>query len=170
MNAEQGLSDLVEVADGDFENLPYEDNAFDVVWSQDAFLHSGDRERVLEEAARVLKPGGHLIFTDPMATDGCPRDRLTPILERINLDTMATPGFYRRELGRLGMTSVEFDDGSEHLPQHYQRVLEETEQHEAELEDKVSEAYRTRMKTGLRNWVEGGRAGNLAWGIFHAHN
>ncbi|MGH3095587.1 MAG: methyltransferase domain-containing protein [Streptosporangiales bacterium] len=170
MNHEQGLADLVDVTDGSFESLPYQDNAFDVVWSQDAFLHSGDRERVLEEATRVLKPGGHLIFTDPMATDGCPREHLAPILQRINLDTMATPGFYRRELARLGMTSIEFDDSSEQLPQHYQRVLEETEQHDAELEGKVSDDYRTRMKTGLRNWVEGGRAGNLAWGIFHARH
>ena len=44
--------------DGSFEDLPFQDKAYDLVWSQDAFLHSGDRVRVLEEAVRVMKPGG----------------------------------------------------------------------------------------------------------------
>src|SRR5690606_32182414 len=131
------------------------------VWSQDAFLHSGDRERVLQEAARVLTPGGHIIFTDPMAADGCPKDKLQPILTRINLDTMATPSFYRRELGRLGMSRIDFDDNTDQLPLHYQRVHDVLEEHEADLEGKVSAEYRTRMKTGLKNWVNGGNAGNL---------
>ena len=26
------------------------------------------------------------------------------------------------------------------------------------------------MKVGLQHWVNGGRAGNLAWGIFHARS
>jgi sarcosine/dimethylglycine N-methyltransferase len=170
MNAEQKLDHLIEVTDGSFEELPYEDNAFDVVWSQDAFLHSGDREQVLREATRVLKAGGQLVFTDPMAVDDVPKDKLAPILERINLETMATPDFYRRQLGQLGITDLDFSDRSHDLPQHYQRVLEETERHESELEDKVSEEYRSQMKSGLRHWVEGGRSGNLAWGIFSGRN
>lgn len=167
-NREQGLDHLVDVTDGSFEDLPFQDNAFDVVWSQDAFLHSGDRERVLEEARRVLRPGGHLIFTDPMAADGCPTSELAPILTRLDLDTMATPGFYRSHLTRLGMTSVRFHDQTEQLPLHYQRVLDETERRDAGLDGTVGREYRERMKTGLRNWIDGGRAGNLAWGIFHA--
>jgi sarcosine/dimethylglycine N-methyltransferase len=138
------------------------------VWSQDAFLHSGDRSRVIEEVVRVLRPGGELIFTDPMAANGCPPSALTPILERLQLESMGSPDFYRRHLYRLGMKSVEFREETPHLARHYQRVLDETERREPELEGQVSEAYRTRMKTGLRNWVEGGNAGNLAWGIFHA--
>jgi sarcosine/dimethylglycine N-methyltransferase len=168
LNREQGLDHLVDVVDGSFEDLPFEDNAFDVVWSQDAFLHSGDRSRVIEEVVRVLRPGGELIFTDPMAANGCPPSALTPILERLQLESMGSPDFYRRHLYRLGMKSVEFREETPHLARHYQRVLDETERREPELEGQVSEAYRTRMKTGLRNWVEGGNAGNLAWGIFHA--
>ena len=168
LNREQGLDQLIDVVDGSFEDLPFEDNAYDVVWSQDAFLHSGDRSRSIEEAVRVLRPGGELIFTDPMAGNGCPPAALTPILDRLQLESMGSPDFYRRHLYRLGMKSVEFRDETPQLASHYQRVLEELERRESELDGHVSEAYRTRMKTGLRNWVEGGHAGNLAWGIFHA--
>ena len=125
MNDEQGLADLIEVIDGSFDDLSFEDNAFDLVWTQDAFLHSGDRTRALEEAARVLRPGGELIISDLMATEGVSEEDLKPILERIQLDTLAIPEYYRRELYRLGANSVEFYDHSEHIARHYQRVFEE---------------------------------------------
>ncbi|WP_216853336.1 glycine/sarcosine N-methyltransferase [Phytoactinopolyspora halotolerans] len=168
MNSEQGIDDLIDVVDGSFEDLPFEDNSYDIVWSQDAFLHSGDRVRVLEEVVRVLRPSGTLIFTDPMAADHCPAGALEPILARLQLDTMGSPGFYRRELYRLGMGNVEFRDQSEQLPRHYGRVRDELEQRASELTGRVSVEYQERMKAGLKNWVEGGHAGNLAWGIIIA--
>ncbi|MGH9217200.1 MAG: class I SAM-dependent methyltransferase, partial [Acidimicrobiales bacterium] len=166
----QGLADHIDVVDGSFEDLSFQDNCFDVIWSQDALLHSGDRARVLEEAVRVLRPGGALIFTDPMATERAGKDDLKPILQRIQLDTLATPAFYRRELLRLGVRSVDFHDHSDQLARHYQRVFDELARREAELEGQVSAEYRERMKVGLQHWVQGSKAGNLAWGIFHARN
>lgn len=167
MNEEQGLSHLIEVVDGAFEDLPYPTDSFDVVWSQDAMLHSGDRERVLEEVARVIKPGGEFVFTDPMAADDCPPGVLEPILDRIHLETMGSPSFYRRSAKQLGWTELEFDDNSTQLPTHYGRVLLELESREDEVSKVVSNDYIERMKKGLGHWVEGGNKGRLAWGIFH---
>jgi sarcosine/dimethylglycine N-methyltransferase len=167
-NRAQGLEELIEVTTGSFEDIPFQDNAFDLVWSQDAILHSGDRPRVLEEVTRVLRPGGSFLFTDPMAADGAAKRDLGPILDRLHLDTLGSPGFYRRELARLGLHNVDFEDLSGYLPQHYGRVLEVFESREAELSDRIGEEYRSHMKTGLQNWVNGGKSGNLAWGIFHA--
>jgi sarcosine/dimethylglycine N-methyltransferase len=168
MNAERGLEQLIDVVDGSFEDLPFEDHRFDVIWSQDSLLHSGDRARVLEEAVRVLRHGSQAIFTDPMANPSAKRADLEPILQRIQLDTLASPDFYRRELHRLGMRSVDFYDHSEQLAVHYQRVLKELERRETELEGRVNAEYRARMKAGLQHWIRGGEAGHLAWGIFHA--
>ncbi|WP_116051996.1 class I SAM-dependent methyltransferase [Amycolatopsis palatopharyngis] len=167
LTAEQGLTDLIEVVDGSFEDLPFEDNHFDVVWSQDAMLHSGDRIRVLQEVSRVLKPKGEFVFTDPMASDTCDKTALRPILDRLHLESMGSPEFYRRELNRLGMRSIEFDDHTEQLATHYGRVLTETERREAEISQRVSSDYLAPMKVGLRHWIDGGKAGDLAWGIFH---
>ncbi|WP_158883290.1 methyltransferase domain-containing protein [Amycolatopsis anabasis] len=168
LNDESELTGLIDVVDGSFEDLPFEDNHFDVVWSQDAMLHSGDRIRVLQEVYRVLKPRGELVFTDPMAADACAKDALRPILDRLHLESMGSPEFYRRELHRLGVASLEFEDHTPQLATHYGRVLDETERREPELAGSISDEYLTRMKTGLKHWVDGGRAGNLAWGIFHA--
>ena len=167
-NKDLGFADRIEVVDGDFENLPYEHDSFDAVFSQDSFLHSGNRERVIQEVARVLRPGGLFIFTDPMMADDCPEGVLQPILERLHLDTLGSPSFYRDACERLGMKEIDFEDHSHQLPRHYGRVLEETKRRERELVEKnlVSQEYIDRMKTGLQNWVNGGNSGHLTWGIF----
>lgn len=167
INKAQGLEDKVEVVDASFEAIPYPDESFDVVWSQDAILHSGDRAKVLAEAARVLKPGGELIFTDPMQTDDCPDGVLQPILDRIHLSSLGSPGFYREEAAKLGFEDVGFDELAQHLPVHYARVLDETTRREEELVREVNQDYVDRMKVGLSHWVNGGKNGYLTWGILH---
>jgi len=167
-NQEQGLEDRIDVYDGNFEELPFEHESFDIVFSQDSFLHSGNREQIIQEVARVLKPGGLFIFTDPMMADDCPEGVLQPILDRLHLDTLGSPAFYRDACKRNGMEEIGFEDHSPQLPRHYGRVLEETKRREKELveRDLVSQAYIDRMKTGLQNWVNGGNNGYLTWGIF----
>lgn len=166
MNKEQGLDHLITVHDGNFEDVPFEDESFEVVWSQDAFLHSGDRSRVLQEAARVLAPGGHLVFTDPMMTDDCPEDVLQPIFDRIHLSSLGSPGFYKEAAQAAGLTLREYVDLTPQLPMHYGRVLEETEKNEAEVKGEISREYIENMKKGLRHWVDGAHNGYLTWGIF----
>lgn len=168
-NRRQGLDDLVEVIDGSFDDLPFEEESFDVVWSQDAILHSGDRHRVLDEVARVLSPGGYFVFTDPMQTDDCPDGVLEPILARIHLETLGSPGFYRDTLHELGLKEVSYDDHSGMIAAHYGRVYDVLVEREDEVGRKVSLDYRERMKKGLLHWVDGGRNGHLAWGIFVFH-
>ena len=43
---------------GDFDALPFADDAVDHVWSMEAFYYAADPEHTLEEIARVLRPGG----------------------------------------------------------------------------------------------------------------
>lgn len=44
------------------EALPYDDNTFDAVACVDVLEHVSDLQRVLDEVARVLKPGGLFLF------------------------------------------------------------------------------------------------------------
>lgn len=167
MNIEAGLERNIEVVDGDFTNLDFGDASFDLVWSQDAFLHSGDRARVCAEAARVLKPGGRMIFTDPMQTDDAPTEPLKPIYDRIHLDSLGSPGFYRKTLDGLDMTEVTFEDHADQLPRHYSRVRQALTDNADDLKSAgVSDEYIERMNAGLQHWVDGGRKGYLTWGIF----
>jgi len=170
MNKEQGLDHLIDVVDGSFEEIPYGDNSFDIVWSQDAILHSGDREKVVAEAARVLKTGGEVIFTDPMQTPDCNKETLQPVYDRIKLSSLGSPDFYEKEFQKHGFKMIDFKEMPDVLINHYAKVREETIKNESWLKNYVSEQYISNMKTGLKHWVEGGKAGNLTWGIFHFKN
>ncbi|HKL77453.1 MAG TPA: methyltransferase domain-containing protein [Gammaproteobacteria bacterium] len=167
MNQEQGLDHKIDVYDGSFDSTPFEAESYDLVWCQDSILHADDREAVLKEVDRILKPGGEFIFTDPMQTDNCPEGVLDPILARIHLPSLGSPGFYKETAQKLGWEDLGYTDTTPHLPRHYGRVLEELESREEELRGKVSDEYIENMKKGLRHWVEGGNSGYLTWGILH---
>lgn len=47
---------------GDAENMPFEDNRFDVVYSFGVLHHTPDTEKAIAEVHRVLKPGGTAII------------------------------------------------------------------------------------------------------------
>lgn len=168
MNREQGLADLIDVVDASFEKVDYPDSTFDVVWSQDAILHSDHRDRVLAEVVRVLKPGGEFIMTDPMQADDCPEGVLDPILNRIHLNSLGSPGYYIKTAKDLGLQDLGFEDHTHQLPRHYSRVYQTLSELEDDLADRVvSRDYIERMKEGLQHWINGGNSGYLAWGIFH---
>ncbi len=162
-----GLSGLVHVVHANFESIPGPDAQYDVVWSQDAILHSGARERVLAEVARVLKPGGHFVFTDPMQADDCPPDVLQPVLDRIHLDSLASPAFYRKNLAGLGFEEVAFGEMTSQLRNHYDRVRQVLGSRRDEMIERCGDEYVTRMLEGLGHWVNGADRGHLTWGIFH---
>lgn len=166
LTAEQGLADRVEIIDGSFEDLSFSDATFDVVWSQDAILHGGNRQRVFEQVARVLVPGGQFLMTDPMQSDTCPAGVLAPILDRIHLTDLGSPAYYQRTARAVGLDVVEFQDLTANLTTHYTRVLEDTERRRAELTD-IGPGYLDRMQVGLGHWIDGGNRGYLAWGILH---
>lgn len=166
LNKEQGLSQLISVVEGNFESLPFAEGSFNLVWSQDAMLHSERRQVILEEVARVLKPGGHFVFTDPMQADDGDPQFLAPVLERLDLDSLASPSFYRREAERVGLSLEAFDNLSPHLSRHYASVLRVLEENDAQARQISGNDYVSRMKRGLSNWVEAGKAGALVWGIF----
>ena len=88
INQARRLEDRIRVVVGSFEDIPFDAASYEVVWSQDAFLHSANRGRVLEEVNRVLKPGGDLVFTDLVQHEDCPAGVLEPVLARFHLDSL----------------------------------------------------------------------------------
>jgi len=85
-----GLDHLIQIHEGNFEKITFDDETFDVIWSEDALLHSNRKAKVFEEVHRVLKPGGTFIFTDPMQSDDCPVGVLQPVLDRIHLEELGS--------------------------------------------------------------------------------
>lgn len=164
INREKNLDKLITVEEGNFEQLPYDDETFDIVWSQDALLHSNHRARVLKEVFRVLKIGGEFIFTDIMASSECSDTMLKPILNRIHLKSLGTLNLYITHGKSLGF-DVEFHDFSENLSIHYTRILEETQLHINQLQNFCSEEFLERMILGLKQWISASEKHYLTWGV-----
>jgi len=164
-NHNEGLDRLVSVIHASFDEVPLPSESADVVWSQDAFLHAPDRHKVIEEAFRLLKPGGELVFTDPMQADDVPEGVLQPVYDRLNLQDLGSMRFYREVAQAVGFEVLDQIDLVHNLRTHYDRVREELESRRAELEQKSSAQYLDKMVFGLRNWVNAADDGHLAWGI-----
>ena len=79
-----GLSN-VEFLKGEIENIPLPDNSVDVIISNCVINLSGNKDRVMREAFRVLKPGGQFAFT----TWAAPSQNLT---WRLLFDAIAVHG------------------------------------------------------------------------------
>ncbi len=65
-----GLEGRVDYRQGDALALPFDDQSFDIVWSQNAAMNIADRDRLYRDMRRVLKPGGRLALQEVAAGPG----------------------------------------------------------------------------------------------------
>jgi len=67
----EGVADRVDLRTGDMRTLPFEDESFDLAVSSLAIHNipdSAGRARAIDEALRVLRPGGRMLIADINAT------------------------------------------------------------------------------------------------------
>ena len=100
----------VEFRKGAIENIPLPDNTVDVIISNCVINLSGDKDRVLAEAFRVLKPQGRLAVSDVVVRGDVPAD----IRKSMELWVGCIAGAleereYRDKLGRAGFASIEIE-------------------------------------------------------------
>jgi len=141
--ARSGLAN-VEFLKGEIEAIPLRDAAVDVVISNCVINLAGDKDRVLREAFRVLKPGGRLAVSDVVVLGDVPEAL------RRNLELWAgcvagalSESDYRRKLAAAGFEDIEVEItrryGAEDMRAQFRAACFDAPA--AELEGRIASAF-----------------------------
>ncbi|MGA8442561.1 MAG: arsenite methyltransferase [Candidatus Sulfotelmatobacter sp.] len=109
-NKRKAGAENVEFLRGEIEHIPLPDNSVDVIISNCVINLSADKDRVLREAFRVLKPGGRFAVSD-VVTHG---EMLPEIRQSVLLWVGCVAGAleeneYRAKLASAGFDSIEIE-------------------------------------------------------------
>jgi len=110
---EAKLEDMITIHEGNVMDLPFEDNTYDIVWGQEAWCYVTDKKKLLEEAYRVLKPGGKMGFTDWIITGEILNEELDPLYDTMAFPYMETFQGYQKIIKEVGFTLLDAQDQTE---------------------------------------------------------
>jgi SAM-dependent methyltransferase len=105
------------------EPLPFASGSFDALLCVDAINHLRDRPRVLADWARVLAPGGRVLFTDPITVTGALSSEEIAIRASIGYFLFVPPGEDDRLLREAGLRPLAVEDATENMAAVAERWL-----------------------------------------------
>lgn len=108
-----GLTQKVEFRHCSALDMPFDDGSFDVVWTEHVQMNIADKQAFYAEIARVLAPGGRLLFHDIFQGGGGPVLFPVPWAEDSSISFLVAPEVARDILGNLGFTIREWEDKSQ---------------------------------------------------------
>lgn len=105
-----GMEHAVKCLTASVTDLPFSDGSFDFAWTEHVQMNVADKRTLYSEAARVLKPGGRLVFHDVFL--GPVGEVLFPVPWATNasLSHVVTPDAAREILRSVGFTFESWDD------------------------------------------------------------
>ena len=121
---EAGLSDKIAFRLGNALDMPFRADSFDVVWGQDAWCYVTDKERLLQECARVVRPGGVVAFTDWIETGAMTDIEWMALHTFMVFPYMETLDGYVALAEQAGLVVVEKDDLSQDFSENVPLYLE----------------------------------------------
>src|SRR3954463_5394898 len=100
----------VEFLKGEIENIPLSDNSVDVIISNCVINLSADKDRVLRESFRVLKPGGRFAVSDVVVRGEVPDEIRKSMLLWVGCIAGALKDYdYVAKLARAGFDSIDIE-------------------------------------------------------------
>jgi len=115
------------------KRLPFDDNTFDAVFSNDVLCHLPGRAEVLSEMFRTLKPGGRMLFSDALIVGGLVSHEEIAIRSSIGFYVYSPPGENERLIERAGFRRTRVTDTTESAARVAKRWHDAREKRKEEL-------------------------------------
>jgi methylenetetrahydrofolate--tRNA-(uracil-5-)-methyltransferase len=113
LTAQMGLSDKVDFQCANALALPFQDQSFDAVWSQNVSMNIADSLALYREFHRVLKQGGKVLMAEMAQGPGGPLHFPVPWARKPDISFLQTPDEIRQNILAAGLEIVSFVDDSE---------------------------------------------------------
>lgn len=107
------LAERVRFVEGNALQMPFADRSFSLAIGQEAFAHIPNKPLLVQECARVLRPGGRLVFSDILARQPLPDQDARQLYEGMRFSDIASVDDYAGWLQGQGMHIVRITDLSE---------------------------------------------------------
>lgn len=163
-----GLSGSVRFVHGNALDMPFQDASFTLAIAQEAFAHIPDKPRLLAQCARVLQPGGRLVFSDIIHRGNLSVHDAQRLSDGMTFSEIETLGGYAEQLRLCGMAVVRRFD----LTQEWTRILVERHAMYRSMEpDTVARLGREhfeRYDRAYEHFVGLYQSGVLAGALIHA--
>jgi cyclopropane fatty-acyl-phospholipid synthase-like methyltransferase len=95
--------------------LAFSDSTFDAITCIDAINHLSDRPRVIADWARILKPGGRLLFTDPTTVTGPLTAEEIAVRSSIGFFLFVPRGYDEQVISECGLQVIVGEDATENM-------------------------------------------------------
>lgn len=149
---ELGLEKRIEVVTGTYEEAPFEDNSFDIAFSQDAFVHAFSKVKTFTEALRITKPDGVFVFCDLMcgSGEGVSEEELKTFAATNMVNDWLSPEENIKACQEAGWTDVTFVDLTGDIRISFQLMLKKVEKiikegNPAGIDETLLESYRKNL-------------------------
>lgn len=124
--ANRNVSDLTDFLVADFADIPFGAKSFSVFWGLESIVHAENKQAVLNEAYRVLRPGGRLVIAEYLVPE-CElnseeKTLLDTWLRGWEMPGLESPKTYRQMLKKAGFRDIQIDDWTEHMMPSFRRL------------------------------------------------
>jgi SAM-dependent methyltransferase len=134
------------VVDAD-KQLPFPESSFDAITCIDAINHLTDRQRVVADWARLLKPGGRVLFTNPAVVTGPLTNAEIAVRGLSGFYLFVPSGYDERVIMQCGLRVVACEDRTPKLAEIAERRKSARESRSSALRRVEGDvAYENRQK------------------------
>lgn len=131
LSSRVGLTATTDFREGSALELPFEDESFEAVWTEHVQMNIADKPSFYKELARMLRPGGKLLFHDIFRGKRGQVQFPVPWAHSEAISHLAPPTQVREILGELGLRELHWQDKTEASLAWFRAVLEKMRTGEA---------------------------------------